>query len=128
MAPVRFDPNEFKNVALALTQGSPSEAQMRTAISRAYYSLFLAASHHFFGNTGPPRKLRKHGVHTATIDRLRQVSTTLAGQLDELRELRVQADYKLLPDPIYEDWSANWQTAQLLDGQIRAGYQKQNMA
>lgn len=124
----RFDPDEFMRIAVALTQGTPSEAQIRTAISRAYYSLFLAASHYFFGNAGPPRNLRKHGVHSATIDRLQQVNTTLAGQLDGLRELRVQADYKLLPDRAYENWSGNWQTAELLAGQIRRGYQKHNIA
>jgi hypothetical protein len=111
-----FNPEEFFHYAsLILHDPLASEAQLRTAISRSYYSLFLIARDKLFGTdehylTSGIRKkilksyqirIDKKKKHLATHELViyaindKTHNVTLFQQLDQLREARVNADYKM---------------------------------
>jgi uncharacterized protein (UPF0332 family) len=111
-----FNPDEFFSLAGSIIRDqSSNDAALRTAISRAYYSVFLTARDALFGidelgstqalkdNIAKKHKLRygyrsKHphlAVHQRVIfsvlDKTNNV--TLHQQLEQLKEARVLADY-----------------------------------
>lgn len=111
-----FNPDEFFSFAsLICRDSSADEASLRSAISRAYYAVFLAARDSLFGTdavglSDPVKKRiirnfqvrrkekrRGLGIHETVIFAIldRTNSITLSGQLDQLREARVNADYRL---------------------------------
>ena len=97
-----FNPLDF--LTLAQTTVSDKEAEIRTAISRAYYGLFLKARDHLSaaGYLVPSGSGDDHG---AVIFALRSHRRVLAGdRFHRLRDLRTIADY---------DTSASVQAAHL---------------
>jgi uncharacterized protein (UPF0332 family) len=100
-----FDPTEFLRVANALAEHS-DEASLRTAVGRAYYSVFLQARERL-GIRGQ----RRH-IHGLVIAGLRRVDRKVGDQLDKLEKLRGTADYELeVEDPFHQDWHYNWRSA-----------------
>lgn len=105
-----LDPLAFLSLARELANRDGEEAELRTAVGRAYYALFLIAREKI-GIRGPRK------IHTRVIDALkkRRAYRSTADQLDALRRLRTVADYQLLPDDQADrDWTRNWSRAQAL--------------
>ncbi len=102
----RFDPHDFLEAATSLAASS-DEALLRTAVGRAYYSVFLVARDRL-------GVVQEEGAHAEVRSRLtrRNNGGRIAEQLKRLYELRTTADYNLDPqDPDYQNWSDNWQRA-----------------
>ncbi|MDO8635762.1 MAG: hypothetical protein Q7R34_05880 [Dehalococcoidia bacterium] len=124
----RFNPNDFSEIAQLLITENPDESKIRTAVGRIYYSLFLVPLYHFYSNGIVPKgritkqPKNRRGMHAVLIDDVKRVNTALGGQLDALRQLRIQADYRLLPDHGFENWPNNLQTAQILAESIKKMY------
>ncbi len=88
-----FDPQDFLTFSQVLST-STGEAELRTAISRAYYAVHLharetlvAAGEMMAGKTGTD--------HHLVISRLRARGGALGDQVDWLRIRRNRADYRL---------------------------------
>jgi len=90
-----FDPEQFLALAhdLARTDGA-GEAAFRSAISRAYYAVFLKAraSLEHSGQLQPTYTGRDHALIIAA---LRADGGAQGDQLDKLRQDRARADYRL---------------------------------
>jgi hypothetical protein len=105
-----FDPEDFLRVADSLGTPGSQEAELRTAVGRTYYALFLLAR----------AKARVHSgnqIHQLVIAELKKLPgyRPVGEQLDRLRRLRVIADYQMLPaDPQVRDWQVNWAAAQAI--------------
>ena len=98
-----FDPREFLRVAADLAQNNDDEASLRSAVNRAYYSVFLQARDKV-GLRGNQRH-----IHGQVIGRLRSADRPAADQLDKLESLRGEADYELIvQDPLHRNWYSNW--------------------
>ncbi len=85
-----------------------TEVRLRSAVNRAYYGLFLLARDkaHLIGAE------MVHGRTIAAV-KARPGYWATGVLLDELRHLRVEADYALTAsDPEYADWTHNWQEAE----------------
>jgi len=109
--PDPFDPLDFLKLAqdLANTGG---EERLRTAVGRAYYSLFLLARE----RTGAYPVKKADSAHTLVINAVRKRKGFAVGNdLYRLKQFRITADYHLLPaDVALQDWVQNWATAQAL--------------
>ncbi len=90
-----FDPQDFLTLAqTTVGSATANEAELRTAISRAYYAVHLharetlsAASHMQSTKSGAD-----HGI---VISKLRSRGGSLGDQVDWLRVRRHRADYRL---------------------------------
>lgn len=124
MLSLPLDPLRFLSLARRLANNATAEEEWRTAVGRAYYALLLLALNHrrvqTLLRTRRIKKLRKKkGLHAAVIAALTEISTSLGGKLDNLRKLRVEADYHLTPsEPKYQDWQRNWKDADLIASNI----------
>lgn len=100
-----FDPREFLALAARIADRD-DEAALRTAVGRAYYALFLIARE--YGHVGG-----RHDVHARVLEEVRQrKGRQTADQLKMLKQLRVVADYQLLPlNKADRDWQVNGQRA-----------------
>jgi len=90
-----FDPKDFLDFATALAVDSElSEAEYRSAISRAYYAVHLHARQQLTaqGRLVAAGARRDHG---SVIDALRAVNRTIEDQVDRLRVERNRSDYDL---------------------------------
>ena len=97
----------FSEVA-ALTEGeTPSveidEYKLRSAVSRAYYSVFLLARH-------KTRINQPDNAHSVVIGAVTRRSKNLGDALRELKEYRQSADYDFPPKDEHKDWEKNWAT------------------
>lgn len=100
--PPPFDPSLFLTLANELSASGAEERHFRTAVGRAYYTVFLIARDKL-------RVTATQNVHTEVIVALRLRRQAWADQLDRLRRIRVAADYQLVPvDPSRRDWARNW--------------------
>lgn len=102
-----LDPLAFLALARELAGQGADEAKLRTAVGRAYYTLFLIAR----DKTGV--KGKKH-VHEKVISAVKGRSgyRAVGDQLAKLRRLRVYADYHMLPERgTNRDWEMNWSIA-----------------
>lgn len=107
--PTAFDPKHFFDLAEQLALNSPDEKSLRTAVGRAYYSMFLLAR----------EKLKVPGktktIHLDTQVALKRRNRGAGDMLTKLHRLRKVADYELIPaDAAYRDWTKNWQVASTL--------------
>jgi len=106
-----FDPLSFFALAKELgDHSSRDECKLRTAVGRAYYSVFLVARK----KTGI---LDDTDVHSKVITKLRTRPgfRATADQLGSLRRLRTVADYEMEPRVITDrDWAKNWVRANTL--------------
>ena len=89
-----FDAERFLVLAARLVHHGSEEADYRCAVSRAYYACHLSARNALFGIDGAKMKASEspHGLVISAIS-----DKTIAVKLDELRELRIQADYYTNP-------------------------------
>ena len=92
-----MDPREFQRFAFRMVTSSDQPAQMRTAVSRAYYAVFNVGVEHlerlgFKVNKGPKG-------HHDVINRLSNSGDPdverVGSQLTTLQHKRIQADYRL---------------------------------
>lgn len=104
-----FDPVRFLDVAELLAQETIDEANLRTAVGRAYWASFLEARHRL----GVPTRTGR--VHREVIGRLKKSDLTAGNQLDKLEELRTLADYELDRS---DSWRSNWEMARSLANHI----------
>ena len=108
-----FDPAEFLRVAITLAAQDADEAALRTAVGRAYYSVFLDARDRLGVTT-------VEGVHGEVIRLLARRNRPLADQMRRLFNLRVVADYQMTPEGEHDrDWRSNWARAQKAVATIR---------
>ncbi len=70
-----FDPREFLRIANQLAQHNDDEASLRSAVNRAYYSVFLLARQKV-GISG-----RRQHVHGDVLGALRRLDRPAADQL-----------------------------------------------
>lgn len=119
-----FNPADFFKLASNLgRRPNADEATHRSAISRAYYAVFLSARDKLFGFdevqlTEPvKKKLRKKhklekgdhpGSHELIIFAVSLQSLVLSQQLDLLKTARVIADYKLDPKHLKSQGFTTW--------------------
>ena len=107
-----FDPQGFFSLGQRLvTSNSSDEAELRTAVGRAYYACFLRARDQLFGIDARrltasvrkrlnPKRKKNLGSHEIIILALSMnksvrpaVAKRLSDQLAELKDMRIQADY-----------------------------------
>lgn len=107
-SPQLFDPHDFFRFAAQTLSSTRGEAESRTAIGRAYYACYLIAVNRMFGVDGARmgKKVRKslvrrgglHEVVKVAIGQNRAFSSgqqiTIRDMFAQLRDLRIQADYK----------------------------------
>lgn len=90
-----FDWDDYFNFAGAIVaKQQPSQAECRSAVSRAYYSVFCVAKQ----KKGVPNKdsWGNGGVHNRVIQAYEDGNATdliIAGKLLDLMDMRVAADY-----------------------------------
>ncbi len=90
-----FDPEDFLSLAKNLTSASSaSEADLRTAISRAYYAVYLRARETLIA-AGEMQSTKSGADHGIVISKLRSRGGSLGDQVDWLRVRRTRADYRL---------------------------------
>jgi hypothetical protein len=98
----------LRSLGRSIVEQGRTEAVLRTAIGRAYYTAFLLAR----DRTGVTTT---HGAHLAVITQLRMRDRTAGHQLDVLRHLRTVADYELRPRRTADqDWVRNWAVAETI--------------
>lgn len=120
----RFNPTEFFLLANHLAANNSNEAGLRTAVGRVYYAAYLIALYHLYPDGRIPRSRIRHqptnrrGSHATVIDDVVDRDSALGTKLNALMELRVQADYRLVPEAGYQDWNVNWQQADVLVKQL----------
>ena len=101
----QFNPLDFLRTAEFLAEMDPSEAGLRTAVSRTYYAVLLTVADSFGVTAG------QH-IHTRAIGELTKYDQPAGRQLRELMRLRVLADYDLdVQNPLRTDWRRNYQLA-----------------
>ena len=95
-------------MADSLADHGASEADLRTAVGRAYSAVFLTARD-IFQVRGRTR------IHGRVIGELRRHDRFASRQLDRLMSLRILADYDLeVQDPLRNDWQRNYRMARRL--------------
>jgi len=101
-----FDPAQFLRVAVSLAAQDMDEAALRTAVGRAYYSVFLVVR----DKLGVTTTERVHGEVIRVLARRNRKATD---QMRYLLNLRIAADYQLTPEGLgNQDWKNNWIRAQ----------------
>lgn len=101
-----FDPVLFLRVAAILASSEANEAMLRTAVGRAYYAVFLVARDRL-------GIVSSEKVHSEVIRVLTRRDRKLGNQMFFLLNLRLAADYQLLPERESEqNWRVNWRRAQ----------------
>ena len=101
----KFNPLDFLRTAEFLAERDPSEAGLRTAVSRTYYAVLLTAVDSLGVASG-------QGIHNRAIGELLKYDRRAGLQLRKLMNLRVRADYDLdVQDPLRTDWRRNYQMA-----------------
>jgi cytosine/adenosine deaminase-related metal-dependent hydrolase len=83
-----FDPEEFLALADRLSKGT-SQAELRSAISRAYYAVFLRAREEMASSGTTTGTSSDHAIVA------RAQSRQARGNLNTLRRMRNRADYNL---------------------------------
>ena len=90
-----FDPQDFLSLAQNLTNTSTAnEAELRTAVSRAYYAVHLRARETLVA-AGQMKSTNSGADHGIVISKLRNRGGSLGDQVDWLRVRRIRADYRL---------------------------------
>ena len=93
-----FSWNDYILLADQLNTGSPNDAQMRTATSRAYYGAFCLCR-----NKKGLSADRRPNIHQVVIDEFKNsddsIEYSIGNTLDGLRGKRVDADYKISYKP-----------------------------
>lgn len=91
-----MNPREFQELAKKLANGD-SPAEFRTAVSRAYYSVFNVGAELMKGMGFPiPESPSGHGELEYRLSNSKHIDVEKVGsQLADLRSRRIHADYRL---------------------------------
>ena len=90
----------------ALAGEAGEEIKLRSAVSRAYYAVFLLARE-------KTRVTAEHNAHAEVIRRVnRQYSLMTGDTLRKMRMRRNAADYEFPPPADLGDWKENWKFAE----------------
>ena len=82
------------------------EIKLRSAVSRAYYAVFLLARE-------KTKVTSEHDVHAEVQRRVNRLYGNSIGEyLFQMRRRRNAADYEFPPPPELSDWKANWEYAE----------------
>ena len=93
--PGTFDPSGFLQLAASLSRkDGATEAELRTAVSRAYYAVFLHARERLAA-AGRINPTGRGTDHELVIGALRSLGGSQGDQVDKLRRSRNRADYNL---------------------------------
>ena len=92
-----FDPLEFLRVAESLAAGDTSEANLRTAVSRTYYAVFLVMRERF-------EVEGKRNIHGRVIGAVYAYDKMAGERLQKLEALRILADYR------FQTWTPSTET------------------
>lgn len=112
-----------------LRKSDAAEGELRSAISRAYYAVYLTARDHLLGTDGAnynlarkrlwrkfKKKSRQLGSHDLVILAIGEVPKTtvinpkvLSSQLSQLKEARTYADYIYDPNALRSISATDWQ-------------------
>lgn len=119
-----FPPEGFLSVARGLAKDGSGEAELRTAVGRAYYCAFLMCRGRVRDRLSEVRL--RVSAHANVIALVRSRNTNVGNQLDRLRWLRVWADYCLSPldyalfreQPPHLEWDRHWTEALALTDDI----------
>ena len=128
-----FTPEDFFDFAASIVRDpQANEAALRSAISRAYYAVFLTTRDRLFGLDevlltkelrkelvkrfqGKRRTKREPGSHELVTfaleekaSRDKSIKITLYHQINQLRESRVLADYRLSSQYLLESGKQSW--------------------
>ena len=91
-----FDPKDFLRLARGLAQQNGArEAELRTAVSRAYYGVFLQARE-MLASSGEITPTGTGRDHELVIEALRNRGGPHGDELDKLRRNRNRVDYNLM--------------------------------
>lgn len=93
MAGAPFNWAEYFTLATTLSQ-NPDEASHRTSISRAYYSVFHAASARAIGNGYPAGQNSHEGIWRVFAKDANKDARRLAQWGNTMKRVRVLADYR----------------------------------
>jgi len=91
-----------------LAQADKNEFKYRSAVSRAYYAVFLLAR-----DTMNVPASDSHSVHTDVQNafKQREPSKLVRDDYHKLKELRKSADYDFPAKEDHKEWDKNWQFA-----------------
>ncbi len=106
-------PQEFLVLAQELAQRDNEEICLRTAVNRAYYSLFLTVRDQC---QIPGTKKKKH---TEVIAYVKKVNYAAGSKLDAVFKARKMADYVLSPSQGLSFWKNEWHKIELLARDIK---------
>ena len=85
---------------------SGDEIKLRSAVSRAYYAVFLLARE-------KTKVTSSTDVHAEVVRRVnRQYSTMTGDTLHKMKTRRNAADYEFPPSEEFRDWKENWRFAE----------------
>ena len=90
----------------ALAKASGDEITLRSAVSRAYYAVFLR----FRDRLGVTATTDVHGEVLRGVRR--QHGRFISRYLFQMKELRIAADCQFPPPAASRDWEANWKFAE----------------
>ncbi len=102
-----FDPKGYVKVANDLGTAYTDEANLRVAVGRIYYGVFLLLRSEVNVAVG------SQGQHKAVKDRIARKNLAIGSKYGSLYDLRIEADYYCdnPKDPANGDWSINWSQA-----------------
>ncbi|MBI4497884.1 MAG: HEPN domain-containing protein [Chloroflexi bacterium] len=90
-----MDPLDYLGVARALAEGVHGEAELRTAVNRAYVGALLVLREALVAKGWlPARRSPRDPQEMVTMLRSRPGYRLVGDMLDELRLLRIHADYE----------------------------------
>lgn len=118
-----INPTDFGVVARSLgDKSSCTEAELRTAVGRLYYSLYHVTFRRLI-SIGELDGIPAYDAHSKVIHAVRAMKVNLGDKLDRLRIMRRQADYVLDSSDqnyisTYADWHRNYSVAKDIAAQI----------
>ncbi len=96
-------PIEYYNWAVGLAGNAATEAEQRTVVSRLYYGLHHEACCRYY-RVNPAAALKRRNRHACLAITFNSASDAtsknIANLLKDLRDLRAQADYELVPPDV----------------------------
>lgn len=100
-----FDPEDFRRLAANMLRHKCGAAESRTAISRAYYAAFLLARMFLEPHFGFEKGAKAHEqVQRAFANCSTIALREIARKLDDLRDIRNEADYDLASEHV-DSWN-----------------------
>ena len=118
-------PIEFYRLGISLSQDAEAEALQRTAVGRLYYGLHHEACCRFFRTNPLEPPLNRSGRHSDLRNRYNRdiapSSKNVGVLLNDLMELRAEADYQLVPPLTFRNLRLD--SKQILDTAVKIAQQ-----